>query len=231
MRLASCSTPSGVINSTASGHRRDLPLLLAGHLVRHTQDGDEQSHVGLDGRDHVPDGGALLAHEPEHAVARLGERREGLERVERCGQAPSMAFVLAGGPRRGGGCGGARDSASHRGSAASPGVIGSPRPNVEQVQAAGPACRARRRRVRASPPGPAPPPTRRSRRDGGAADRHAQRLEHVAWLGTGGLDHPAQRSSTVSASKGSAPPKGLARRRRFAGAPSRSITFRHAFSS
>ena len=64
-------------------------------LVGQAQDGDDQRDVGLDGGDDVAGATALLGDQREQAVARLGERREGLERLEGGGQAAAVALVVA----------------------------------------------------------------------------------------------------------------------------------------
>jgi hypothetical protein len=77
-------------------HARDLGLLGGGRPVRDAEHRDDERDVRLDGRDDVAGGGVLLAHEPEHAVARLGERGEQLERLESGREATSMSLVLPG---------------------------------------------------------------------------------------------------------------------------------------
>ena len=61
--------------------------------VGEPQHGDHERDVGLDGLDHVARRGALLGDQGEHAVARLGERREELERLEGGGQALAVTLV------------------------------------------------------------------------------------------------------------------------------------------
>src|SRR5439155_10358252 len=56
------------------------------------QDRDDERDVGLDGGHDIAGRAVLLAHETEHAVARLGERREGLEGLEGGREPPSVAF-------------------------------------------------------------------------------------------------------------------------------------------
>ena len=72
-----------------------LDLAAAGALgvVGEPQHGDHQRDVGLDRLDDVAGGGALLGDEREHAVARLGERGEELERLEGGGQALAVTLV------------------------------------------------------------------------------------------------------------------------------------------
>ena len=51
--------------------------------------------VGLDGGDDLGGRDALLRDEAQQAVAGLGKSREGLERLERGGQAATVALVVA----------------------------------------------------------------------------------------------------------------------------------------
>src|SRR4051812_50140430 len=83
------------------GHARDLALLARAGAIGHTEHGDDQRHVGLDRSHHLAGGSALLADDAQNAVARLGERRIGLERLEGSGEPTAVALVMAGGgPRR-----------------------------------------------------------------------------------------------------------------------------------
>ena len=72
-----------------------LPFLRCAVAVGDPQHGDHERDVGLDGGDDLADGGALLAHDAQHAVARLGERREGLERLEGGGEPATVALAGA----------------------------------------------------------------------------------------------------------------------------------------
>ena len=76
------------------GDAGDLALLALGVPVRDPQHRDHQRDVGLDSRDDLAHRGAVLAHHPQHAVARLRERREGLECLEGGGQTTAVAFVV-----------------------------------------------------------------------------------------------------------------------------------------
>ena len=64
-------------------------------LVGEAERGDDERDVGLDGADDLADGDALLADEAEQTIARLGESREGLERLERRRQPAAVALVMA----------------------------------------------------------------------------------------------------------------------------------------
>jgi hypothetical protein len=75
------------------GHRAN-PAAGLGALVRQAHDRDHERDVGLDRVDHLGDGRLLLAHEPEHALARLGQRRERLERLESRRQPATVTFIL-----------------------------------------------------------------------------------------------------------------------------------------
>ena len=86
-------------------------------VVGEAQHGDHQRDVGLDRADDVAGRRALLGDQREHAVARLGERREDLERLEGGGEALAVTLVarpadervrLAGPPAAGGAAGGWR---------------------------------------------------------------------------------------------------------------------------
>ena len=83
------------------GDRGYTRALGRGRAVRDPQDRDHERDVGLDRRDDVADGGVLLAHQSQDAIARLRERREGLERLERGSQTAAMALArgLYGGVR------------------------------------------------------------------------------------------------------------------------------------
>jgi hypothetical protein len=73
--------------------RLDLAAARGVQAVGEAHDGDDEGDVGLDGTHHVTRGGAILGDERQEAVARLGERREDLEGLERRGQALAMSFV------------------------------------------------------------------------------------------------------------------------------------------
>ena len=76
--------------------RLDLAAAWGVNTVGEPHHGDDQRHVGLDGAHHVARRGALLGDEGEQAVARLGQRREDLEGLERGGQ--PLAMTLVAGP-------------------------------------------------------------------------------------------------------------------------------------
>ena len=77
------------------GDARDLALLALRGAVGDPEHGDHQRDVGLDGLHHLADRGAVLAHHPQHAVARLGERRKRLEGLERRRETAAVALVVA----------------------------------------------------------------------------------------------------------------------------------------
>src|SRR5918995_221286 len=74
----------------------DLTAAGAVGVVGQAQHGDDERDVGLDGLDHLAGGGALLGDEREHPVARLGERGEQLQRLERGGEALAVTLVARG---------------------------------------------------------------------------------------------------------------------------------------
>ena len=74
--------------------RLDAAAGLALDLVGEAQDGDHERDVGLDGRDDLAGRDALLLDDPQQAVARLGQGRECLQRLERRGQTPAVALVV-----------------------------------------------------------------------------------------------------------------------------------------
>ena len=61
---------------------------------------DRERDVGLDGGHDVGRRRALLREQPQHAVARLGQHRERLERLERGRQATAVALVVVPDHRR-----------------------------------------------------------------------------------------------------------------------------------
>ena len=73
--------------------RLDLAAARRVEPVGEAQDGDDQRDVGLDGAHDLAGRGPLLGDEGEQAVARLGERREDLERLEGGGQALAVTLV------------------------------------------------------------------------------------------------------------------------------------------
>ncbi len=73
----------------------DLAAGLALDLVAQAQDADDQGDVGLDGGDDLAGRDALLADDAQQAVARLSERGERLERLERGRQTTAVALVVA----------------------------------------------------------------------------------------------------------------------------------------
>ena len=75
-------------------HALDAATGAALDLVGQTQDGDDQGAVGLDGRDDLGGRHPLLRHEAQQPVARLGQGRERLERLEGSRQTTTMAFVV-----------------------------------------------------------------------------------------------------------------------------------------
>ena len=76
--------------------RLDLTALGRVETVGEPEDGDHERDVGLDGAHHVAGRRALLGHQREQAVARLGERREHLQRLE--GGRQALAVALVAGP-------------------------------------------------------------------------------------------------------------------------------------
>ena len=74
--------------------RVDAAAALALGLVGEAQHGDDERDVALDGGDDLARVDALLADEAQHAVARLGECREALERLEGGREAPAVALVV-----------------------------------------------------------------------------------------------------------------------------------------
>ena len=87
-------TASGESTSVGGDDRVDAAAALALGLVGEAQHGDDECDVALDGGDDLARVDALLADEAQHAVARLGERREALERLEGGGQASTVALVV-----------------------------------------------------------------------------------------------------------------------------------------
>ena len=76
--------------------RLDLAAARGVEAVGEPHDGDDERDVGLDGAHDVARGGLLLGDEREQAVARLGQRREDLERLEGGGE--TLAVTLVTGP-------------------------------------------------------------------------------------------------------------------------------------
>ncbi len=72
----------------------DAALRLAVDAVGEAQHGDREGHVGLDGGDDV--GGRRLAvlEQAQDPIARLGEHREGFQRLEGGGQPAAVALVV-----------------------------------------------------------------------------------------------------------------------------------------
>ncbi len=62
--------------------------------VGQAQHGDGQRDVGLDGVDEVAGRRRLVGEQAQDPVARLGQGREGLERLEGGGQTPAVALVV-----------------------------------------------------------------------------------------------------------------------------------------
>ena len=103
--------------STALAMLVTLPFLPGCvRAVGDAQHGDGQRDVGLDGLDDVAGRGALLAQEAQKPVARLGQRREGLEGLEGGGQPAAVAFGLGGAAGVGAGFGTDRSCGFMRGS-------------------------------------------------------------------------------------------------------------------
>ena len=92
-RLASACTVCGLSSSTAPTTVSTWPRRALG-AVGEAQHGDDQRDVGLDGGDDVGGGDVLLGDHREQPVARLGERGEGLERLEGQRQAAAVTLVL-----------------------------------------------------------------------------------------------------------------------------------------
>ena len=63
------------------------------HVVGDAHHRDDERDVGLDGLDDLGERHAVAADEGEQPVARLGERREALERLERRGQTAAVALT------------------------------------------------------------------------------------------------------------------------------------------
>ena len=70
------------------------PAAPVGVLVGEPHDGDHERHVGLDRRHHVAHRGLVLAHQAQHPLARLGERRERFQRLEGGRQAAPVSLVV-----------------------------------------------------------------------------------------------------------------------------------------
>ena len=84
-------------------------------LVGDTQHGDDQRDVRLHRSHDVGGGHVILGDHRQQAVARLGERRKGLQCFEGHRQAPAMSLVLM--PRAGGPGGSTRTALYLRGAA------------------------------------------------------------------------------------------------------------------
>ena len=93
MAPISASTPAG---RQHLDRLRDAahPAAAVGALVGEPHHGDHERHVGLDRRHHLGDRGLVLAHDAQDALARLGQRRKCLQRLERGRQPPSVALVV-----------------------------------------------------------------------------------------------------------------------------------------
>ena len=70
------------------------PHARALRLVGDAQHGDDQRDIRLDGRDDVGRRDVVAGHHREQAVARLGERGEGLERLKGHRQTAAVPLVL-----------------------------------------------------------------------------------------------------------------------------------------
>ena len=77
------------------GDAGDLALLALRRAVGDPQHGDHERDVRLDRLDDLAHRGAVLADDPQDAVARLGQSRESLERLERGREPAPVAFVMA----------------------------------------------------------------------------------------------------------------------------------------
>src|SRR5215213_670566 len=77
------------------GDARDLALLALRGAVPDPEYGDHERDVGLDGLHDLADRRAILADYPKNAVARLGQSRERLERLEGSREPAPVAFVVA----------------------------------------------------------------------------------------------------------------------------------------
>ena len=77
------------------GDAGDLALLALRGAVGDAQHGDHERDVRLDRLHHLADRRAVLADDPQNAVARLGESRECLERLEGRGEPAPVTFVVA----------------------------------------------------------------------------------------------------------------------------------------
>jgi hypothetical protein len=75
----------------------DLAALSLRRAVGNAQHRDHERDVGLDRLDDLADGGLLLPDHAQHAIARLRERGEGLERLEGRGQPASVPLVVTAG--------------------------------------------------------------------------------------------------------------------------------------
>ena len=212
-RAASAWTASGESSSTASTTDSTRPRVRALDLVGEAQDGDDERDVGLDGGDDVAGRDALGRDQAQQAVARLGERRERLERLEGGRQAAAVALVVAalGAGGLGGGGSNGLDVGGRRGHSdrvrAFACVLGSADP--PSIGRCGRVVEARARSTcaPASFSGPQSGVDARqrlvaaehregledARRDRGAGERDAHRLEDVLGLGAARLDHAAQR--------------------------------------
>ena len=224
-RAASVSTPSGERISIASGMPATLPFLRVALrfamrstvITRATSDSTAATTS--------PTERAVLAHHAQDAVARLGERREGLEGVESGRQATAVAFAVRRDRRlQAGGWRWWRQLAC-----AVTLAIGSRRRKLSAaVRPQRPSASARidaGKRLLAAQSGNRLEDARRDRRSG---DRHPHRLEDVLGLGVEALDHAAQRLLDVLDVERLRPLERLARRAQpLRGAPSR-MTFSQA---
>ena len=100
VREASASTPAGRQHLDRLRDARDLALLAAS--AAGSRSAGRRSPARRRTRRLRPSRPprAVLAHQAQDAVARLGERRESLERLERGGQPAAVALVLAAAVRR-----------------------------------------------------------------------------------------------------------------------------------
>ena len=73
--------------------RLDLAAARGVEAVGQAHDGDDERDVGLDRADDVAGGRLVLGDQRQQAVARLGERREDLEGLERSGQSLAVTLI------------------------------------------------------------------------------------------------------------------------------------------
>ena len=94
-RAASASTASGERSSTASTTDSTLPRVLPSTWLARRRTAITSATSDSTAATTSPGEIRSSRHEAQHAVARLGQRREGLERLEGGRQATAVAFVVA----------------------------------------------------------------------------------------------------------------------------------------